>query len=68
MCVGDSEWPSFTGTILAYDQILKSAGYADFEYQFRVLEGERHGGAAAEGFQRGIRFVFEPMMPSPVMP
>ena len=68
MSVGDSEWPEFTGGILAFDQILRRSGYTDFNYKFQVFEGERHGGSAVTAFQAGIRYVFEPMMPSPKMP
>jgi hypothetical protein len=68
MSVGDGEWPSFTGGILAFNEIIKSGNYADFAYEFQVFPGERHGGSALTAFQAGIRFVFKPMMPSPVMP
>jgi predicted alpha/beta superfamily hydrolase len=68
MCAADKEWPVFDADILAFDQIIKNAGYMDFAYQFRMIDGERHGGNVAEAYNRGIRFVFEPMMPSPVMP
>jgi uncharacterized protein len=68
MSVGDAEWPDFVGSIKAFDQIVKSSDYADFSYEFRIIEGERHGGSCLEAFQRGIRFVFKPMMPSAVIP
>jgi predicted alpha/beta superfamily hydrolase len=68
MSVGDGEWKNFTGGILAFNEIIKSGDYADFTYEFQVFPGERHGGSALTAFQAGIRFVFKPMMPSPVMP
>ncbi len=63
MCVGGNEWKEFTGDIRAFDEIIKSRGYADFAYEFRILEGEHHGGGVAEAFNRGLRFVFEPQRP-----
>jgi len=68
MCAADKEWPVFDADILAFDEIIKQAGYRDFAYQFRMIDGERHGGNVAEAYNRGLRFVFEPQMPSPVMP
>jgi predicted alpha/beta superfamily hydrolase len=68
MSVGDAEWPEFAGEIKAFDQIIRSQGYEDFAYEFRLIEGERHGGSATEAFQRGLRFVFQPQMPSKTMP
>ena len=68
MCAADQEWPVFDGDILAFDQIIKHANYRDFSYEFRMIDGERHGGNVAEAYNRGLRFVFKQMMPSPVMP
>jgi uncharacterized protein len=68
MSVGTAEWPSYVGQIKAFDQIIQGAEYADFSYEFRLIEGERHGGSSTEAYQRGLRFVFKPMMPSPVIP
>jgi uncharacterized protein len=66
--MGDEEWPAFSGDLLAFNEIIKSGNYADFDYKFQIFPGERHGGASLATFQAGIRFVFKPMMPSLVMP
>jgi len=68
MSVGTAEWPEFVGGVKSFDQTIQSGAYADFAYKFQLIEGERHGGTVTEAFNRGIRFVFEPQMPSPVMP
>lgn len=68
MSVGSAEWTGFVGHIRAFDEIIKSAGYTDFAYEFRLIEGERHAGNSAEAFNRGLRFVFQPQMPSPTIP
>ncbi len=68
MSVGTGEWPEFVGAIKGFDKTIGSGAYADFAYKFQLIEGERHAGTVAEAFNRGIRFVFEPQMPSPAMP
>lgn len=68
MSVGDGEKPTVIGAVKAFDQMLLGAGYTDFSYLFRILDGERHCTGVAEAYNRGLRFVFQPMMPSPVMP
>lgn len=59
MSVGDREWPSFQGDIKAFNEIIGSAGYTDFAYQFRIIDGDAHDGNIAEAYNRGLRFVFE---------
>ncbi|HNW41688.1 MAG TPA: hypothetical protein PKN08_07285, partial [Opitutaceae bacterium] len=68
MGVGSAEWPDFVATIQAFDTLLRAGRYADFAYRFQLIEGERHGGNTAELYNRGLRFVFEPQMPSKVIP
>ncbi|MFT3830192.1 MAG: alpha/beta hydrolase-fold protein [Opitutaceae bacterium] len=68
MSVGTGEWPEFVGGVKSFHETILAGAYADFAYKFQLIEGERHGGTVAEAFNRGLRFVFEPQMPSPVMP
>lgn len=63
--VGSGESTMDCGSVEAYDRLVASSNYADFDYKFQVFEGERHGGAALPAFETGIRFIFKPMMPSP---
>jgi hypothetical protein len=39
----------------------------DLAYQFRIIEGERHSGMQFESYVRGLRFVFAPLAPEPVV-
>jgi predicted alpha/beta superfamily hydrolase len=64
MGVGTGEVADFVGSIEAFATIICTGQYADFAFQFQHFEGERHAGNAAELFNRGLRFVFEPQMPS----
>jgi len=59
MSVGDHETADFCNNIVKFHGIINSGAYADFAYKFRIIDGERHGGTKAEGFNRGIRFMFE---------
>lgn len=64
MSVAGDEWEDFRGGILAFDQILRHGGYSDFEYEFRLVDGERHAGTKPEGYSRGVRFVMRPYLES----
>jgi predicted alpha/beta superfamily hydrolase len=59
MTVGGVEDRPFIATIKAFNEIIGESSYANFSYQFRVIEGEGHASNNAESFIRGIRFVFE---------
>jgi uncharacterized protein len=62
MSGAEKEWTGFFGDIFAFDQILKHGEYEAFEYQFRVVDGEKHAGTKPEGYSRGIRFTFQPYL------
>jgi predicted alpha/beta superfamily hydrolase len=68
LSVGDSEWPHLVGAVKDFDACLAKAGYADFDYRFRVFEDCRHSGATVEAYNSGLRFVFLPRRPSASMP
>jgi len=59
MSVGGVEDRPFIATIKAFNEIIGESSYANFSYQFRIIEGEGHASNNAESFIRGIRFVFE---------
>ena len=63
MSAGGNEWASFQAGIKRFDARINSRKYQDMAYQFRVIEGERHGGTGAEGYNRALRFIFEPLAP-----
>jgi uncharacterized protein len=62
MSGADKEWTGFFGDILAFDQILKHGEYEDLEYQFRVIDDEKHAGTKPEGYSRSVRFAFRPYL------
>lgn len=58
MAVGGAEDHQFIGSIKAMNEIILDAEYKDFDYEFKVIEGEDHESVSPESFNRGIRFVF----------
>ncbi len=63
LSVGGCEWADFAADIQRFDRQLRERAYAGLTYQFRTIEGERHGGTNAEALNRALRFVFEPLAP-----
>ena len=62
MSGAEKEWPDFFAEILAFNEILKGGNYEDFEYQFRVIDDEKHAGTKPEGYSRGVRYAFRPYL------
>lgn len=62
MSVAEKEWPGYVAEILAFNEILKGGEYEDFDYKFRIVDGEKHAGTKSEGYSRGIRFAFQPYL------
>jgi uncharacterized protein len=63
MSVGGYETPRFVESVRRFGGQIAERKYADLQYAFRLIEGERHGATTAEGMNRGLRFVFEPIAP-----
>jgi predicted alpha/beta superfamily hydrolase len=61
--MGENEGVGFLGGILRYNARVQSRKYPDLEYQFRIIDGERHAGMQMEAYTRGLRFVFAPYAP-----
>jgi len=59
------ESPSFLAAIRRFDERLQSRHYAGLAYRWLLVDGERHAGTKPESFNRGVRFVFAPLAPSP---
>lgn len=60
---GGNEEPKFLSNILRFNARIQSRKYPGLEYDFRVIDGERHAGLQFESYVRGLRFVFEPLAP-----
>jgi len=63
MSTAGNEWASFQANIKRFDKRITARKYPGLSYQFRLVEGERHGGTGAEGNNRALRFIFEPLAP-----
>jgi predicted alpha/beta superfamily hydrolase len=59
------ERPTFLAAIRRFDEQLRGRNYTGLSYRWRLVDGERHAGTKPESFNRGIRFVFAPLAPSP---
>jgi predicted alpha/beta superfamily hydrolase len=59
------EWPAFLAAIRRFDAQLQTRHYGGLAYRWRLIDGERHAGTKPEAFNRGLRFVFAPLAPSP---
>ncbi|HMF41361.1 MAG TPA: alpha/beta hydrolase-fold protein [Polyangia bacterium] len=60
-----AEDPDLLGGIKRFDARLRERAYPGLVYEFRLIDGERHGGTKPESFNRGMRFAFAPRAPEP---
>lgn len=60
---GGNESPRFLGGILRLNARIAARKYPGLEYQFRIIDEERHAGMQSESYTRGLRFVFAPLAP-----
>lgn len=63
MTVGSNESPAYLAGIIRFNQRLAMRRGAGFDYEFHIVEGERHGGTPFESYTRGLRFAFLPRAP-----
>lgn len=57
-----NEWPDFLAAIKRFDGRLHARAYPHLDYQWRLIDGERHAGTKAESYNRGVRFAFAPLV------
>jgi predicted alpha/beta superfamily hydrolase len=65
MTAASAEDPEDVAAIKRFDARLRERAYPNLVYEFRVIDGERHGGTKPESFNRGVRFAFAPRAPEP---
>ncbi len=65
MTGASAEEPGFLAGIRAFDAQLAQRRYEGLAYQFHLVLGERHAGTKAESYNRGLRYAFAPIAPSP---
>ncbi|NQU87124.1 MAG: hypothetical protein HQ541_15310 [Mariniphaga sp.] len=54
--------PAFVKSILRFDEALKKHNYKNFRYKFRLLDNAYHASSKPEGYNRGMQFIFEPLI------
>ena len=63
MTVGGNEQPAYLSGIIRFNQRLASRRYPGLDYQFRIVEGERHSGGVFEAYTRGLGHALLPRAP-----
>ncbi|WP_163321618.1 alpha/beta hydrolase [Draconibacterium mangrovi] len=64
LSAGGDEYPAFRAPIIRLQKQIESHHYQNFSLLNYVIEGERHTGVAAEGYTRGLRWIFKDMAPT----
>jgi predicted alpha/beta superfamily hydrolase len=68
MSGAEDEVPMILEGVKRFDARLRQRASAELRYELRLIEGERHGGTKAEGYNRGLRFALAPRAPDPTYP
>jgi uncharacterized protein len=55
-------YPAFINSIIDFDKVLKKRNYANFRYGYRLLDDAYHASCKPEGYNRGMQFIFEPLL------
>ncbi len=63
LSAAEDEWPMFRAAIERFHERLAGRRYPGFVFQYRLVDGMRHAGTKAEGYVRGMQFVFLPQAP-----
>lgn len=54
--------PAFLESVKFFGAVLKKRDYENFRFQSRVLDDAYHAGSKAEGYSRGMQFIFAPLV------
>jgi predicted alpha/beta superfamily hydrolase len=68
MSAAEDEFDEILDGTKRFDTRLRSRSLPSLRYEFRIIEGERHAGTKAEGYNRGLRFAFSPRAAQPTYP
>ena len=63
LSTGSDEYPPFRNPTVAYQKKLADRHYQDLGLLNYTIEGERHSGVKAEGYSRGLRWVYKDIAP-----
>ncbi|MEM9936945.1 MAG: alpha/beta hydrolase-fold protein [Bacteroidota bacterium] len=64
LSAGGEEYPPFRDAILTLQNQVDHHKYQGLSLLKLVIEGERHSGVCAEGYVRGLRWIFKDMAPT----
>jgi len=56
------ENPDFIKGILRFNELLEEMNFGKFRYSFRILDDTYHSGSKPEGYYRGLKFIFAPIL------
>ena len=68
MTAAEEEVPMILEGAKRFDAHLRTRDLSGMRYEFRLIDGERHAGTKAEGYNRGLRFAFAPRAADPSYP
>jgi uncharacterized protein len=57
-----ADQPAFLDSLKSFAAVLQKHHYKNFRFEFRVLDDSYHAGSKPEGYTRGLKFVFEPLL------
>ncbi len=63
MSGAENEYPGLLDGIKRFHTKISAHKYDGLQYQFRLIDGERHAGTKSESYVRGMRYVFAPLAP-----
>jgi predicted alpha/beta superfamily hydrolase len=63
VAVGGNEAPAYMIGAFRINQRINSRKYEGLQYQFRMIDEERHAGMQIEAYTRGLQWAFAPMAP-----
>jgi predicted alpha/beta superfamily hydrolase len=59
----DHERPASFGAIQRFNAQMRAHATPGIQYQYRIVDGERHAGTKGESYSRGLRFALAPLAP-----
>ncbi|HMA95374.1 MAG TPA: alpha/beta hydrolase-fold protein, partial [Polyangiaceae bacterium] len=64
LSIGDSEWPGFVQEARAFLRQFEASRYQGITLKIYTIPGERHAGVKPEAYNRAMRFITEPWLPT----
>ncbi len=64
LSVAGDEYPAFRNPIIKFQKQIENDNYEGMSLLNYLIEGERHAGNGAEGYTRGLRWIFKDIAPT----